>query len=94
MAFIAREAERMSRATEGKKSELLSQIAVGCMVAMALPAFFQSVGILFKGICGFEGIGRDRGDLSHVQRLRMRDVGRRLDEREHRRSDAGSHGVA
>ena len=61
----------MAQNASGKQAMLLNHIAVGCMVAMALPAVFQA----------FSSIFRATEHLTHAQRLNMERVGRRLDER-------------
>jgi hypothetical protein len=70
-SFVAREAERMAQNASGKQAMLLNHIAVGCMVAMALPAVLQA----------FSAVFRPMGLLTRAQRLNMERVGRQLDER-------------
>ncbi len=69
-SFVAREAERMAQNASGKQAMLLNHIAVGCMVAMALPAVLQA----------FSAVFRSTNHLTHAQRLNMERVGRQIDE--------------
>ncbi len=60
---------------------VLNHIAIACMVAMALPAVFQSVGIMTRGIGGFNAFSHDRDDLTHRQRINYQTLDRRLSDR-------------
>lgn len=77
VSFVAREAERMAQNSDGKRAMLLNHIALGCMVAMALPCVLQSFSAVFRGVEG----------LSHVQRVNHERVGRRLHDREMERDE-------
>jgi hypothetical protein len=70
-SFVAREAERMAQNASGKQAMFLNQIAIGCMVLMALPCAIQAAQSIFRPI----------SHLTHAQRINMERVGRRLDER-------------
>lgn len=70
-SFVAREAERMAQNASGKQAMLLNNLAIGCMVAMALPSFLQA----------FSAVFRPLGHLTHAQRLNMERIGRQFDER-------------
>ncbi len=70
-SFVAREAERMAQNASGKQAMLLNQIAVGCMVLMALPCAVHAI----------DSLVRTFGQLTHSQRVNMERVGRKLDER-------------
>lgn len=76
-SFVAREAERMAQGASGKQAMVLNQIAVGCMVLMALPCVIQAV----------DSVIRTYGHLTHAQRANMDRVGRHLDERSVRGGD-------
>ncbi len=61
----------MAQNASGKQAMLLNQIAIGCMVLMALPCAIQA----------FNAIFRTTDHLTHVQRLKMGRVGRQIEER-------------
>ena len=61
----------MAQNASGRQAMVLNHIAVGCMVAMALPAVFQA----------FSSVFRATEHLTHTQRLNIERAGRQLDER-------------
>jgi hypothetical protein len=70
-SFVAREAERMAQNASGRQAMILNYLAIGCMVATALPVVLHAFGAVF----------RPTSHLTHAQRLNMERVGRMMDER-------------
>lgn len=70
-SFVAREAERMAQNASGRQAMILNYLAIGCMVATALPVVLHA----------FSAVFRPTNHLTHTQRLNMERIGRMLDER-------------
>lgn len=72
---IFREAERAAQNAEGKRAMFFNQIALGCMVAMALPCVLQSFAAVFRSI----------DSLTHAQRVKHERLEHRLDDHDRAR---------